>query len=47
MLKTREEWLNAMTAALRPKFKANGTPIPAKVRISCGWPARGRSSRPT
>jgi len=42
--KTREEWLNAMTAALRPKFKANETPIPAKVRISCGWPARGATA---
>jgi len=43
--KTREEWLDAMTAALRPKFKANGTPIPAKVRASCGWPATGALAR--
>jgi len=43
--KTREEWLNAMTAALRPKFKANGTPIPAKVHISCAWPSSGATAR--
>lgn len=43
--KTREEWLEAMTAALRPKFKTNGTPIPAKVRASCGWPATGATSK--
>lgn len=43
--KTREEWLNAMTAALRPKFKENGTPIPAKVHISCAWPASAATAR--
>lgn len=43
--KTREEWLSAMLAALRPKFKANGTPIPAKVRVSCAWPSTGAVAR--
>jgi hypothetical protein len=40
-LKTREEWLDAMTAALRPKFKAAGYPLPKRVRVSCGWPSEG------
>jgi hypothetical protein len=37
--RTREQWLNAMTAALRPSFKAAGHPIPEAIRISCGWPS--------
>lgn len=36
--KTREEWLNTMATALRPVFAEVGTPIPEKVRVSCGWP---------
>ena len=39
--KTREEWLDAMTRALRPKFKAAGLAIPRKVGVSCGWPSEG------
>jgi hypothetical protein len=41
----REAWLEASVKALRPKFKAAGYPIPAKVRVSCGWPATGGTSR--
>jgi hypothetical protein len=37
---TREEWLNQMTQQIAPLFQAQGCPLPAKVRISCGWPSR-------
>ena len=43
--KTREEWLGAAVTALRPRFKAAGYAIPAKVRVSCGWPTIGAISR--
>src|SRR5579859_270672 len=43
--KTREDWLERMTAALLPKFKAAGYPLPAKVRVSCGWPSHGGTGR--
>jgi hypothetical protein len=36
---TREEWLVAMTEALRPTFEDAGFTIPA-VRVSCSWPSR-------
>jgi hypothetical protein len=42
---TREAWLDAMTAALRPKFKDAGYPIPAKVHVSCAFPATGGTAR--
>lgn len=42
---TREEWLGALTAALRPMFAAQGFPIPDKVRVSCSWPSRGGTSQ--
>ncbi len=42
---TREQWLDAMTKALRPKFKAAGVEIPAKVRVSCAWPSEGALAR--
>ena len=38
---TREEWLERMTTALRPKFKKAGYALPRRVRVSCGWPAEG------
>lgn len=37
---TREEWLAAAVAAMRPWFAAEGTPLPEAVRASCGWPSR-------
>lgn len=43
--KTREEWLNAMTKALRPKFKTAGYPLPAKIHVSCAWPSERALSR--
>lgn len=37
-MKTREEWLNALTKNLAPEFKKLGFALPKKLRISCGWP---------
>jgi hypothetical protein len=43
--KTREEWLNAMTNALRPKFKTAGYPLPKKIGVSCGFPSAGTARK--
>src|SRR4051794_40703106 len=37
---TREQWLDALTDLLRPIFAERGITLPAKVRVSCGWPSR-------
>jgi hypothetical protein len=42
---TREEWLNNLTDALRPRFQDLSAPLPAKVRISCGWPSKKALAR--
>lgn len=39
---TREEWLAAFTAALRPEFAQRGHPL-GKVRSSIGFPVGGRN----
>ncbi len=36
---TREEWLNEMVVKLEPLFAEHGYKFPAKLRVSCGWPA--------
>jgi hypothetical protein len=38
---TREEWLTGAIHRLRPDFDYNETPLPKKVRVTCGWPSRG------
>jgi len=43
---TREEWLMAMAQALRPAFEAAGYPLPAALRISCGWPSHRALASP-
>jgi len=35
---TREEWLITMAQSLTEDFERAGYPLPAKLRISCGWP---------
>jgi hypothetical protein len=43
---SREDWLNAATAQLRPLFDAAGYPIPEKVRCGVGFTSKGaRSNR--
>jgi hypothetical protein len=37
---TREQWLNAAAQLLAPTFKAAGYPLPAKIRMTCGFPSR-------
>ena len=44
---TREEWLLAMAQALRLPFKAAGYPLPAALRISCGWPSHRALASPS
>lgn len=41
---TREDWLTAGVEELRPVFDAIGRPIPAKVRVACGFPLNARRS---
>lgn len=40
---TREEWLLAAVALMRPFFSEKGFTIP-EIRVSCGWPSRGALS---
>lgn len=44
---TREEWLNAMVAKLRPVFAEHEATIPSKVRVTCGWPSTGALAQKT
>jgi hypothetical protein len=37
---SREEWLTQATDELRPVFDALGYPLPAKIRVTCGFPSR-------
>ncbi len=41
---TREAWLMALAAKLRPTFEAVGAPVPGEVRLSCGWPSKGATA---
>lgn len=42
---TREDWLTAGVEELRPVFDAILKPIPAKVRVACGFPLNAKRSR--
>jgi len=41
---TREEWLVAAVEEFRAVFAAQAVPIPAKVRVSCGFPSTAKRS---
>lgn len=41
---TREEWMQAFTDAARPRFEELGSPLPEVVRVSVGWPSKGKRS---
>lgn len=41
---SREEWLGRMVEALRPVFAELGSPLPERIRVSCGWPSRSALS---
>ena len=40
----REDWLNAAVSELRPFFGAVGKPLPANVRVTCGFPSNAKRS---
>lgn len=40
----REQWLNAAVEELRPLFDANGKPLPANIRVACGFPSNAKRS---
>ena len=42
MTTNREDWLSAAVSELRPFFDAVGKPIPANVRVACGFPLSAR-----
>jgi hypothetical protein len=42
---TREEWLNAAIEELRPVFTAVGKPLPAAIRVACGFPLNAKRSK--
>jgi hypothetical protein len=42
---TREEWLIAAIQELRPMFDLYAAPIPAKVRVTCGFPLDAKRSK--
>lgn len=39
-MNTREEWLNAAVAELRPVFEFAKFPLPESIRVTCGFPSR-------
>ena len=38
---TREAWLEAAVEVFRGWFVKAGAPMPATIKVTCGWPARG------
>jgi hypothetical protein len=42
---TREEWLTAAIAELRPMFDRYAAAIPQKVRVTCGFPLDAKRSK--
>ena len=37
--KNREDWLDAAVSELRPVFDSVSFPLPAKIRVTCGFPS--------
>ena len=42
--RTREAWLEALLAALRPLFSASGYTLPDAIRVTCSWPTHGATA---
>ena len=42
---TREAWLMGAVAIMAPRFKANDTPLPKKIRVTVGFPSTGSQSK--
>lgn len=45
MYKTREEYLQAAVAELRPLFQSIGFPLPDALRVTCGFPSSKARSK--
>lgn len=45
MFNTREEYLTQAVQELRPVFTAVGKPLPAKIRVACGFPLDAKRSK--
>ena len=43
-INNREDWLSAAVSELRPIFDAVGKPLPANVRVTCGFPSNAKRS---
>jgi hypothetical protein len=41
LFKHREAWLHAIADELRPIFASQGSTIPEKIRVTCGFPSVG------
>lgn len=41
-IETREQWLTGLTHALRPAFEEKGSPLPERIRLSCGFTSAGK-----
>jgi len=44
-MQTREEWLTQAVNELRPVFDSAKFPLPANIRVTCGFPSRRARSR--
>lgn len=44
-MNTREDWLTTAVNELRPVFDAVKFPLPANIRVTCGFPSRRARSR--
>lgn len=42
---TREEWLTRAVSELRPLFDSVNFPLPANIRVTCGFPSRHARAR--
>lgn len=45
VMKIREQWLMVLTDTLREDFQKIGAPLPSKIKLSCGWPSCGATSK--
>lgn len=41
----RETWLEEMIDLLRPAFEKIGSPLPERIRVSCGFPSKSALAR--
>ncbi len=43
--RTREQWLTLVSDAFRSTFRELGSPLPERLRMSCGWPSVGARNK--